>query len=194
MPPSLGAAGIGDSDVIVLLSASSALSGAFANVANNGQLSTPDGSATFFVHYGPGSAYEPNRVVLTRMSGGPAARAPFFNGEVALSNGVYYLQFPGNGSIFGYYSYLSDPRFIFHFDLGYEYWFDAGNSENGVFLYDFASQSFFYTSPSFRFPYLYDFSLGAVLYYFPDPNSPGRYNTNGVRYFYNYATGQIIVK
>ena len=28
----------------------------------------------------------------------------------------------------------------------------------------------------------------------PDPNNPGRYNTNGTRFFFNYATGQIISK
>ncbi len=123
-----------------------------------------------------------------------ASHPPFFTGETPLSNGVYYLAFPGNGNIFGYYSYLSTPRFLYHFDLGYEYWFDAGNSEQGLFLYDFASGSFFYTSPAFPFPYLYDFSLGAILYYYPDPQNPGRYNTNGTRYFFNLTTGQIIVK
>src|SRR5882724_5369923 len=51
------------------------------------------------------------------------AHAPFFTGEVPLANGVYYLQF-SNGTPFGYYTYLTDPRFIFHFDMGYEYWFD----------------------------------------------------------------------
>jgi hypothetical protein len=30
-----------------------------------------------------------------------------------------------------------------------------------------------------------------VLYYYPDPNNPGHYTTNP-RYFYNFATGQII--
>jgi hypothetical protein len=53
------------------------------------------------------------------------------------------------------------------------------------------SNHFFYTSPSFPFPYLYDFSLNTVLYYFPDPNRPGHYTTNP-RYFYDFATGQII--
>lgn len=122
------------------------------------------------------------------------ARAPFFAGEIPLSNDVYFLRFPATGLPFGYYSYLSDPRFIYHFDLGYEYWFDAQNATNGIFFYDFQSQGFFYTSPSFPFPFLYDFSLGAVLYYFPNPNNPERYNTDGVRYFYNYATGQIITR
>jgi hypothetical protein len=114
----------------------------------------------------------------------------FFSGEVSLGNGVYYLQFP-NGTPFGYYSYLSDPRFIYHFDMGFEYWFDANDGHSGIFFYDFASNHFFYTSPSFPFPYLYDFSLNSVLYYFPDPNHPGHYTTNP-RYFYDFATGQII--
>ncbi len=115
---------------------------------------------------------------------------PFFMGEVPLSNGFYYLQFP-NGTPFGYYSYLTDPHFIYHFDMGYEYWFDANNADRGIFFYDFMSNHFFYTSPSFPFPYLYDFSLNTALYYYPDPHNPGRYTTNP-RYFYNFATGQII--
>ena len=115
---------------------------------------------------------------------------PFFMGERPLSNGVYYLQFP-NGTPFGYYSYLTDPHWIYHLDMGYEYWFDANNADRGIFFYDFMSNHFFYTSPSFPFPYLYDFSLNTVLYYYPDTNRPGRYTTNP-RYFYNFATGQII--
>jgi hypothetical protein len=115
---------------------------------------------------------------------------PFFSGEVFQGNGVYYLQF-SNGTPFGYYSYLTDPRWIYHFDIGYEYWFDANDGHSGIYFYDFMSTHFFYTSPSFPFPYLYDFSLNTVLYYFPDPNRPGHYTTNP-RYFYNFATGQII--
>ena len=114
----------------------------------------------------------------------------FFNGETALGGGFYYLQF-ANGTPFGYYSYLPDQHFIYHIDLGFEYLFDANDGHSGIFFYDFASNHFFYTSPTFPFPYLYDFSLNTVLYYFPDPNRPGRYTTNP-RYFYNFATGQII--
>ena len=113
----------------------------------------------------------------------------FFNGEIALGGGWYYLQFP-NGTPFGYYSYLADPRFIYHIDLGYEYLFDANDANHGIFFYDFASSSFFYTSPS-AFPYLYDFSLHSWLYYLPDVNNPGRYSHNP-RWFYNFATGQWI--
>ena len=116
--------------------------------------------------------------------------APFFTGEAALSGGAYYLSF-SNGDYFGYYSYLSNPRYIYHFDLGYEYWFDADDGKSGVYFYDFASSSFFYTSPTFPFPYLYDFKLNAVLYYYPNTKSAGHYTT-GPRYFYNFATNQII--
>ena len=118
------------------------------------------------------------------------AQPAFFSGEVSLGNGVYYLQFP-NGTPFGYYSYLTDPRWIYHFDMGYEYWFDANDGNGGIYFYDSASTHFFYTSPSFPFPYLYDFTLNTVLYYFPDPQRPGHYTSNP-RYFYNFATGQII--
>ncbi len=117
----------------------------------------------------------------------------FFRGENELAGGVNYLAFP-NGNVFGYYGFLPDEHYLFHQDMGYEYIFDAQDGQGGVFLYDFASNTFFYTSPSFGFPYLYDFSLNAFLYYYPDPNNPQRYNTNDVRYFYNYATGQIITK
>ena len=116
----------------------------------------------------------------------------FFDGEVALSNGVYYLVFP-NGNLFGYYAYLSDSAYIYHYDLGYEYVFDAADGNDGVYLYDFASSDFFYTSPVFPFPYLYDFNLGTVLYYFPDATNSGHY-TSSPRYFYNFSTGAIITK
>ncbi len=127
------------------------------------------------------------------LAGTAPSHPAFFAGETALDDGVYYLDFP-NGNYFGYYSYLSDPHYIYHFDLGYEYWFDAGDGMSGIYFYDFASSDFFYTSPTFPFPYLYDFGLNTVLYYYPDPGNAGRYNTDGVRYFYDFATGQIITK
>ncbi len=120
------------------------------------------------------------------------AHPAFFTGEAALDNGVYYLSLAG-GNYFGYYSYLSDPRYIYHFDLGYEYCFDAGDGKSGAYFYDFTSGHFFYSSPVFPFPYLYDFSLNSVLYYFPNTNATGHYTTNP-RYFYNYATGKIITQ
>ncbi len=122
-----------------------------------------------------------------------AAHPAFFTGEAALSNGVFFLRF-ATGNPFGYYSYLTDPRYIFHFDLGYEYVFDANDGKAGMYFYDFASSTFFYTSPTFPFPYLYDFTLNTVLYYYPDPNQADHYNTDGVRYFYRFDTGKIINK
>ena len=109
----------------------------------------------------------------------------FFTGERSLSSGVFYLPFP-NGNNFGTYSYLSDPHYLYHYDLGYEYLFDANDGNSGIYLYDFASDTFFYTSPSFPFPYLYDFRLRTVLYYFQGTTKP--------RYFANLATGAIITK
>ena len=124
----------------------------------------------------------------------PLGTPSFFSGEAAVGSGVYYLAFPTDGNIFGYYSYLPNRNYIYHFDLGYEYVFDAMDGQKGVYLYDFASGTFFYTSPGFGFPYLYDFTLNTVIYYYPDPNNPGHYNTGGIRYFYDFATGQIITK
>ncbi len=123
---------------------------------------------------------------------GAPAHVAFFSGEVSLGSGAYYLSFV-NGNYFGYYSYLTDPHYIYHFDLGYEYAFDAADGKDGVYFYDFASSDFFYTSPTFPFPYLYDFGLNAVLYYYPDTKNTGHYTTNP-RYFYNFATGKIITK
>ena len=131
-------------------------------------------------------------VLITAQQASPSTPA-FFTGEVALANGVYYLAFP-SGNYFGYYSFLVNPAYLYHFDLGFEYVFDANDGNSGVYLYDFASSTFFYTSPGFPFPYLYDFTLNSVLYYYPDPNNPGHYNTNGVRYFYDFNTGTIITK
>ena len=119
-----------------------------------------------------------------------STHAAFFAGEASLQNGVYYLTF-ANNNVFGYYSYLSDPRYLYHQDMGYEYVYDANDGKAGVYFYDFKSGHFFYTSPTFGFPYLYDFSLGATLYYYPNPNDPQRYNTNGTRYFYNFKTGTV---
>ena len=116
----------------------------------------------------------------------------FFTGQVPLNNEIQYLSFP-DGAYFGYYSFLADPAYLYHFDLGYEYVFDAADDDNGVYMYDFASGDFFYTSPTFPFPYLYDFNLKSVLYYFPDTANAGHYTTNP-RSFYVFSTGEIISK
>ena len=115
----------------------------------------------------------------------------FFIGQTLLSDNIYYLALPDSTS-FSYYTFLNgSTNYIYHFDLGYEYVFDAKDQDSGIYLYDFASGSFWYTSPVFEFPYLYDFKLNTVIYYYPDPNNPGRYDTNGVRYFYRFDTGTV---
>ncbi len=152
-------------------------------------------SATADFTHGASMRFDlPAGVTYTSASGLLLTAHPdFFQGETALTNGVYYLAF-SSGNPFGYYSYLSDLHYIYHQDLGYEYLFDAADDANGLYLYDFKSGGFFYTSPTFQFPYLYDFTLNTVLYYYPDPENAGRYNTNGTRYFYDFASGQIITK
>ncbi len=115
-----------------------------------------------------------------------AVHPSFFAGEVALTNGVYYLRLP-NGNVFGYYSYLPDQNYIYHFDMGYEYVFDANDGKSGVYLYDFYSKRWWYTSPQFSFPYIYDFANGgSVEYYYPDSGNPGHY-TSYPRYFYVFG-------
>jgi hypothetical protein len=143
-------------------------------------------SATF--NFNPNTQQHEEDVYYVRVS----PTAAFFTGEIPLGNGVYYLLFP-NGTPFGYYAYLTDPHWIYHFDMGFEYWFDANDGHNGIYFYDLAANTFFYTSPSFPFPYLYDFGLNTVLYYYPDLQRPGHYTTNP-RYFYNFATHQIITR
>ena len=135
----------------------------------------------------------PVELILLGASNVSAGLHPaFFAGEAQIPNSnFYYLTF-SNGNISGYYSYQYFP-YLYHNDLGFEYFIDANDGQSGAYLYDFASSTFFYTSPGFPFPYLYDFKLNAFLYYFPDPNRPGHY-TNGPRYFYNFSTGQIITK
>ena len=119
----------------------------------------------------------------------------FFTNQAPLTNGTYYLSF-SNGNYFGYYTFQSDPNYLYHLDLGPEYFIDAKDGQEGLYLYDFRSNGFFYTSPTFPFPYLYDFNLQSVVYLFPDPNNAGRYlNTaDAERYFYDFGTGTVVVK
>ncbi|WP_218932199.1 hypothetical protein [Adhaeretor mobilis] len=52
------------SDVFTILSAGS-ISGSFSNGANGGSITTADGAGQFTIHYGGGSLFNPNEVVLT---------------------------------------------------------------------------------------------------------------------------------
>ena len=170
-----------------------------ARLNANGSLDYGFDPAPAFSGSGPGFALQSNGGILTntsdgyevvRLEGG-LGHPLFFAGEQPVSSDFYYLVFPG-GNVFGYYSDDFFP-YLYHADLGFEYFIDAGDAAHGAYLYDFTSSTFFYTSPTFPFSYLYDFSLNAVLYYYPDPNNPGHYTTNP-RYFYDFATGEIITK
>jgi hypothetical protein len=131
----------------------------------------------------------PASLATGRAASTVAAHPSFFAGENPLANGVYYLALP-NTNIFGYYSYLPDPHYIYHFDLGYEYVIDA-NDGGGLYLYDFASGHWWYTGRTYPFPYLYDFTLSAFLYYYPDTNNAQHYTTSP-RFFYNFTASQIV--
>ncbi len=155
---------------------------------------SPDFSALPVINYTSGNTITASNLVIINSVTSLPTHPGFFNGETGLSNGVYYLGFPATGNYFGYYSYLTDVHYLYHFDLGYEYVFDANDGHRGAYFYDFKSKGFFYSSPTFPFPYLYDFSLNSVVYYYGDPSNPGHYNTNGTRYFYVFSTGQIISK
>lgn len=102
--------------------------------------------------------------------------AQFFNGEVPLGKGWNYLKF-ADGTPFGYY-YLGFYPYVYHNDLGFEYFADANDGQGGAYFYDFTDMQWFYTSPT-AWPYLYDFNpqVNAWLYYLPTSN-PDYYSSN----------------
>ena len=78
-----------------------------------------------FVQGGDGNFYSPAQNILTPDNGSiekltVVPHPAFFAGQVPLPNDLEYLAF-ANGSLFGYYAFLGDPRFVYHLDLGYEY-------------------------------------------------------------------------
>ncbi len=52
-------------DSFVILEAASGIFGMFVNVANGQRLTTSDGTGSFLIHYGVGSAFDPTQIVLT---------------------------------------------------------------------------------------------------------------------------------
>jgi hypothetical protein len=109
----------------------------------------------------------------------------FFTGEVALNTpGWYWLGPQGSNTYgFGYYSLQYFP-YVFHEDMGWEYFVDAADAQHGAYFYDSADSAWIYTQPA-TFPYLYDFKQSAWLYYLPSASD--RYSSNP-RWFYNYTT------
>ena len=113
------------------------------------------------------------------------ATPAFFSGQIALANNVSYLW---TGAQFGYYSFLPAPNWIYHFDLGYEYYLDANDGQGGIYFWDAASTDWLYTNTTnFPFPYSNDFTLNATVYYAPGSTAQ-HYSTNP-RWIYNYKTG-----
>lgn len=111
---------------------------------------------------------------------------PFFTGQISLGNNVYWLGPKLTDTCaFGYYSMEFYP-YVYHYDMGWEYCFDAANAKNGVYFYDFTDGVFLYTEPGL-FPYIYDFHLGAWMYYSPVSGATDRYTSNP-RWFFNTTT------
>jgi hypothetical protein len=62
---------LGTNDLFTLVTSNSAVLGSFSNVANGGFLTDTGGFHTFSVHYGAGSIYNPNDVVLSAVTPEP---------------------------------------------------------------------------------------------------------------------------
>ena len=163
-----------------------------ANAVNNGYRDVTSGTNSYngVTGYSASSGYDlatgwgevdVNQFVTSFLSS-------FFNGEAALGGGWYYLTF-SNNTAFGYYSYMFYP-WLFHADMGFEYFVDGQTPSGGVYLYDAKLAQWFYTDTN-NFPFLYNFIAGAWYYYFPDGNNPGHYSTNP-RVFENMTTKQVI--
>ena len=114
----------------------------------------------------------------------------FFSGATNLGSEIYYLTFPNN-NVFGYYTTAFSP-YLYHYDAGFFYFIDAGDSKGDAYLYDFTSSSFWFTGPTF-WPYVYDFNLNSWLYYYPNASDATHYTTSP-RYFYNFNSNQIITR
>jgi YD repeat-containing protein len=165
--------------ILAILAAHAAYAGVTYSYDAAGHLTAADYGSAGVVTYTYDNA---GNLISRQVSTGHPS---FFNGEVSISGGVYYLQFP-DGNLFGYYNYPSSSV-IYHYDMGFE-GFVAG-SPGEIYLYDFTSSHWFYTSNTL-FPYLYDFTLETWIYYFPDTKSAGHYTTNP-RFFSNLSTGKI---
>jgi hypothetical protein len=119
---------------------------------------------------------------------GPAFQPAFFSGSKAAGNDYAYLQFP-DSIPFGYFSIIYYP-YVFHADMGFQFFVDGVDANSEAYLYDFKAGHWFFTSATL-FPYIYDFTLESWLYYFPDTNRPGHYLTNP-RVFYDFGNDTFI--
>jgi len=129
--------------------------------------------------------------MMPTMSAMPSAMPSmpaFFDGGMSMGGGMYYMTCTDKNP-FGYYS-LSFMPWLYHFDMGWEYFIDAGNSAHGGFMWDQKMGVSFYTEPDI-FPFMYNFGKGAWYYYAPDPNMSGHYSTNP-RWFYDFGANKWV--
>jgi hypothetical protein len=115
----------------------------------------------------------------------------FLAGSLPVNGLFQFLTLP-TGNNFGYYSQVNFP-FLFHQDMGYEYFVDADAGDGECYLFDFGfnetgSQHWLFTSRH-DFPFLFDFTLNTWLYYAPNTNDVSHYTTNP-RFFFNFNTMQ----
>ncbi|HWF18784.1 MAG TPA: carboxypeptidase regulatory-like domain-containing protein [Verrucomicrobiae bacterium] len=115
----------------------------------------------------------------------------FFTGEVALDTpGWYWLGPQGSDTNgFGYFSAEYAP-YIFHQDLGWEYFIDAANAGHGAYFYDFTDDVWWYTETGL-FPYMYDFNLKVWVFCAPQNGKTDSYQSNP-RWFLNTSTKQWV--
>lgn len=142
--------------------------------------------------FGSGPAFGDPFSPSQKSAGGAQASAlihpPFFNGEVDLGSGIFWLTF-SDSVAFGSYSYNFFP-WLYHFDLGFEYFFDANNAAQGAYLWDAILGQFFYTDPDI-FPFLYNFGTASWFFYFPDTIRPGHYTTTP-RAFWDFGGNRVV--
>ncbi|MEX0613722.1 MAG: hypothetical protein WD229_16505, partial [Pirellulales bacterium] len=84
------------SDTFTVLTATSGLFGTFANVANGQRLTTLDSLGSFLVHYGPGSTFNPNQIVLSAFL--PTALPGDFNFDGKVDAADYVVWRKGLGT------------------------------------------------------------------------------------------------
>jgi len=138
------------------------------------------------VTFGPTSTATATPTATPTPTPGATPHPAFFAGENSVGGGLYFLTFRDQVP-FGYYTYAFFP-FLYHFDLGWEFFIDAQNSRNGAYFYDIQLNSWLYTDPEL-FPFLYEFSEGAWYYYFYASN--GHYTSNP-RWFFDFKTLKFV--
>jgi hypothetical protein len=99
----LGGAIPSPADTIAILSAAGGLSGSFANIATGQRLNTSDGIGSFLVHYGSGSAFDPNQVVLSAFE--PTGD---FNGDGNFDTADFVVWRKLDGSQGGYHTWRTN--------------------------------------------------------------------------------------